>query len=821
MVDMRKFGIVVLFLFLIISQSFSQGVMTREKLIELARSGGLGKFSPSDIRDKLKELGISEDEAIKLAKDRGIDLNKYLTASPTDTTKLLQQTVPQMITPQMTAPILIAPPPTPTPTVPIDTTKKLLPDTTRVPKGFLGLDYYGYNIFKKIPTAFEPNEVGPVDPGYLVAPGDVLLLSVWGQAEFQYELEIDKEGRVFIPNAGQVFVSGIALNNLQDRLKNQLSKYYSGLAAKPPTVFLDVTIAKLRPLRVFVMGELDQPGGYTISSYATVFNALYAVGGPIEKGSLRSIKVSRDNKEIATVDLYDYLLNGSQTSDIRLQNNDIIFIPPRGKTASIRGEVLRPAYYELKGDEDLATLVKYAGGLLPTAYIEKAQIDRIKPFEQRKGGIVDHEVLDVPLTSVIKKEGPKISMFDGDDVEILSILEEKKNFVTIDGPVWRPGRYELTTASTLKNLITIAEGLQPKTYLPVGHLVRENADLISRRIIPFNLGGILDGTMPDINLSPRDSVFIYSKEVVEITDKYVSVFGEIKKPGKYPLRENMTLADLILVAGGYTQEAYLLQAEVSRVRPEGMKGDTSSILLHPLLPREFSMVASQRFSDSTREFAVSDFILEHRDEVSVFPNPEYKEQQNVTISGDIMYPGTYAISTKGERLSEMLQRAGGPTRTSYFGGAEYVRNGKRFLVDFNEAFYKKNIQHDVTVIGGDTITIPTSPHTVFVNGEVNNAGMLSFIKGKPVNDYIDRAGGVTDSSNYAVLIKPTGETQRVNFGFLRDNPEVPEGSTITVTKVPPPPPPGNGFDLSATIKDTFAILSSAATVIFLIYQVTK
>jgi hypothetical protein len=252
-----------------------------------------------------------------------------------------------------------------------------------------------------------------------------------------------------------------------------------------------------------------------------------------------------------------------------------------------------------------------------------------------------------------------------------------------------------------------------------------------------------------------------------------------------------------------------------------MKGDTASIILHPPLPREFSKIAGQRFSDSVREISTTDFLLEHRDEITVFPNPEYKEQQNITVEGDITYPGTYAVSRKGERLSEILTRAGGPTKTSYFGGAEFIRNGKRFLVDFDEAYYKKNEQHDVLMIGGDKITIPTSPHTVFVNGEVNNPGMLSFVAGNSVSDYIDRAGGLTDSSNYAILIQPTGETKRVNFGFLRNDPEVPEGSTITVAKVPPPPPEGKGFDLSGTIKDTFAVLSSAATIIFLIYQVTK
>ena len=644
---MRRYAVLFIVLFLVSVHAHSQrtippGSISKEQLLELARTGGLNKFTPDDIRQKLKEMGISEDEAIQMAKDRGVDLRKYLNpTAAVDTTKINQQ---QLLQPSTGVPPPqggVTPPTVPTApavTAAIETTKTLLPDTTQLPRGAFGLEYFGYKLFKKIPTAFAPNEVGPIDPGYLIGTGDILLLSVWGQAEFQYQLEVYREGRVFIPNVGQVFVSGTPLRNLQEKLTNQLSKYYSVLASKPQTVFLDVTIAKLRPLRVFVMGELAQPGGYTISSYATVFNALYAVGGPRVKGSLRGVKVIRDNQVVAVIDLYDYLLKGDRTSDIRLQNNDVIFIPPRLSTVSIRGEVSRSAIYELKTGEDISALIDFAGGLLPTAYTEKCQIERIKPLSERKGGVVDREIVDVKLRDYISKSGKKFPMFDGDVVEVYPILGETRNYVYIDGPVWRPGRYEMARAQTLKQLIASAEGLQPKTYLPVAHIIRENEDLITTRIIPFDLGNIMDGTAPDVALQPRDSIYLYSTEVVQIKDRYVTIFGEVKKPGKYRLHDNMTLADLILAAGGYTQEAYLLAAEVARVRPEGMSEDTLAILLYPPLPREFSKIASQRFADSARIMSSSDFILLQRDEVLIKPNPDYKEQQNVTILGDVMYP---------------------------------------------------------------------------------------------------------------------------------------------------------------------------------------
>lgn len=816
----RFFSILGL-IFLLLSIGLSQS--TKDQLLNLARSGAFDRMSASEIRGKLKELGISESDAIQMAREKGYDLSRYLGTSmiaPNDTTN------GRLGIPQTQIQINPTPAPVVTPaTQPaaIETVKSLLPDTGKVPHGINGLEYFGYEIFKNIPTAFQPNEVGPVDPGYLIGQGDNLRLSIWGQTEFQYILEVDKEGRIFIPNVGQVMVAGTPLKGLQDKLKNQLSKYYAGLASRPPTVFLDVTVDKLRPLRVFVMGQVKQPGGYTISTYATVFNALYAVGGPLVDGSLRNIKVMRDNRLVTTVDLYDYILKGDQTSDVRLQNNDIIFVSPRGKTVSIRGEVLRQAIYELKENEGVKALVSFAGNLKSTAYLERAQIERVKPFEERSSGVEGREVVDINLADVLKRGKADIKLFDADNVVVFPVIDDMKNFVTIDGPVWRPGTFQIAQAPTLKKLIALADGLQPKIYFPVGHIIRTNADLITRRVIPFSLGKVMDGSVDDISLEPRDTVLLYSTEVVEVKDRYVNIFGEVKRPGRYPMRDNMTLADLILMAGGYNQEAYLLEAEVSRINPAGLKGDSLTDILHPLLPREFQKIVAERNTDanSERTISTSDFKLQHRDEVLVTTNPDYKEQQNVKIFGDVKFPGVYAIQRRGERLSELLKRAGGPTTSSYFGGAELDRRGQRLLVDFNEAFYKNNKLHDVMMQAGDSITVPSSPHTVLVTGEVNNPGLLSYIEGNSVTSYISRAGGLTDSSNYAVLIKPSGESQRVNFGFLRDNPDVPEGSTISVTKVPPPRPDESHVDIGGTIKDTFAILTSAGTLIYLIYQVSK
>jgi protein involved in polysaccharide export with SLBB domain len=575
----------------------------------------------------------------------------------------------------------------------------------------------------------------------------------------------------------------------------------------------------------------------------------------------------------------------------------------------------------LKENEHLSELLDFAGGLLATAYLDKAQIDRVKPFEMRTKGTEDKIIVDIVLKDVLNKTAGEVALYDADEVQVFSILEEKKNFVSITGAVWRPGRYELGKIRTVDDLVTAAEGTKPETffgkadlermrpdltrefitfnlskalegdpahnvvlepkdvirlysihelefektvtisghvkfpntipyadsltlydlvfkagglldpefqkhtYLERADLVRMNSDMITKRIIPFSLQRLLEDSAYNIPLQPRDEVIIYGIEVTEVKDKYITIDGHVKNPGKYPLRSNMTLTDLVLLAGGFTEDASVLEAEVARIRPEGLRGDSLAIILRPKLSKEFAAaVANPGFHDTReKDYPVEgEFRLQHRDYVSIHPNPNYKVQQIVSVEGDFTYPGLYVIERKGERISEILSRAGGPTKTSYLGGAQYFRDGKRLVIDLERAYRKKDPDHDVVVLIGDRIVFPPKPHTVLVTGEVNNAGLLSFIPGDNVSDYIDRAGELTDSAHYAILTLPTGESKRVNFGWFRADPEVLDGSSILVIRKPPEPPvERKEFDLGETIKDVFAIMASAATVIYLVSQATK
>jgi len=866
---------------------------SKQKLVELAKKGVFNTMSPEEIRKKLEESGVSESEAIQFAKENNLDISKF---QP-------QQHATQNVPPAQTSGVTLQDTTPPTKEV-IDIPKGLPPDISEVPKGTHGLEYFGYEIFKNIPAAFEPSSIGPIDPGYLLGADDIIRLSVWGQAEFQYELSVDREGRIFIPNVGQLSVTGIPLRNLEEKLKKQLSKYYSGLSTEPPTVFLDVTIAKLRPIRVFVMGEIARPGGYTINSFATVFNALYSVGGPTIRGSLRNVKVLRENKVIAVVDLYDYLLRGDKSNDVRLQNNDVIFVPIRGKTIAIYGEVKRASIYELQENEHLEALVQFAGGLKSTAYISKAQIDRIIPFSERKSSEEDRIIVDIDLSSIVNKTGKTIYLYDADEVHVFSVLSEKRNYVTIEGSVWRPGKYELGKIRTLYDLLTAAEGTRPEAYLkkadieriredstrvfftvdlekvlagdtdeniPLferdkiivyslleveypkslkisGHvkfpqtipyhdsitlydlifragglldtefqkktfleradIYRLNEDKITQRIIPFSLEKLLKDSTFTIPLLPSDEVILYDVYVKEIQDKFVMISGEVKKPGKYAWRTNLDLQSLILEAGGFTEEADLTEADVARLDPNGLPGDSIAILLFPKLTQDFAALETGK-----------GFQLRHRDNVFIRRNPNFYFHENVTIKGEVLHPGEYSLQHKGERLSKIIERADGPTSIAYLGGAMLMRNNIRIITDFEKAYFEQEENHNVNLLPGDDIIIPRKPNAVRVVGEVNNPGLFSFIEGDDVGDYIERAGGETDSVEIVILSKPTGESERIDW--YEFDPEVPDGSTIYVKKETAIVQEIKPVDLGETIKDVFAILSSAATLVFLITQVTK
>lgn len=893
----KRILLIIFFVGILFVQCFPQTPEQVKKRLEQE-----GIKSVSDIQRALEEKNLTEDDARQLAKQYGLNYDQfiqmYILGGREVLTKQPKIEIPQADTTEAEQVQIIKMEP-----------RAERQKPSRMTEEKTDLDYFGYSLFEKIPSAFEPAAVGPIDPGYLIGPGDVLRLYLWGAVELQYELNVDNQGTVFIPTAGQMFVSGVPYSELKNKMTLYLSKFYEGLTANPPTVFLDISLSKLKPIKIFVMGEVAKPGGYTISSFASVFNALYSVGGPLTSGSLREVRVIRNNKVIAKVDLYDYLLKGQLIGDVRLQNNDMVFIQPRGKTVSVNGEVLRPAIYELRDNENLKKLFEYAGGLKSSAYVGRVQISRIKPFEERKKFEFEKEILDVDLTDLLQNPSADFTLANGDTVFVYPISKKLINYVVISGAVLRPGTYQVTKVKRLSDLIYEAEGVLPEAYLnkadifrtrpdetyqffsvdlskaldgdplhnielhprdsvkvysifdlvdkrtvsvsgyvkkPVtlpyadsltlydmvfragglqdpifrgraftlrGDIVRINPDGLTTRIIPFNLEELLREKSVNIDLEPGDKIYIYKADVEKILDKKVRIEGEVRKPGEYNLSTNMTASDLILLAGGFNERSLRSEVYVNRVRPSGYEGEkiSESFVIPMAVSFEKTELGEIGMADSNK-LNSGNFILQHRDIVIVRKNPYYQEQRIVYLSGEVNKPGTYILETKNETLYDLIKKAGGPTSEAFLFGTQYERDGRKLVVDLQTLYEKNDEDENVFLKNGDKIFIPKKPNTVIVDGEVNNPGLYRFTDGLSVKDYIDNAGGVTDSANYVIYRKANGESKRVNFGIFSSNPDVYDGSVIIVTKEPYKPIRETTFDLGKTVVDIFALLASAATV---------
>ncbi len=336
--------------------------------------------------------------------------------------------------------------------------------------------YFGYAIFKTTPDAFKPNATGAVDPNYVITTDDVIKVTIWGAVDLTNELKVDKTGRIYLEKTGPVAIIGLTTKQAQQKLKSLFGKHFSGLNGSQPDTWIDVSVTDMKPKRVFIMGEVNNPGGYTVSSSSTVFNSLFSVGGPTIEGSLREVKVIRNNRTVATVDLYDFLTGSSKTSDINLQNNDIIFVPPRISTIKIEGEVRKEFIFELKKGETISDLIKFAGGLKTTASTQRAVVHRVKPLLEREEGEENRIVIDIDIQQEIKNKKSTFKLHDLDVVKVFKISDEFHNFVTVNGAVLNPGRIAFSSGMTLKNAIEQSGNIIPTTFLEKAEIIRQNAD---------------------------------------------------------------------------------------------------------------------------------------------------------------------------------------------------------------------------------------------------------------------------------------------------------------------------------------------------------
>ncbi|MFC1551696.1 SLBB domain-containing protein [Candidatus Latescibacterota bacterium] len=797
----------------------------------------------------------------------------------------------------------------------------VLPTEDILNRRFADLSYYGYDIFQRGRTGTVESPISPIDPGYIISSGDVLRLILWGEVDFQYELNVDDKGTIIVPQIGPIFVSGIRYEKLKETLNNLLSRFYSGLVNDPPTIFMDVSLAQLRSTQIYVMGEVANPGTFSLSSYGTTFDALYEIGGPNTSGSLRDIRIIRDGKVESNIDFYDYLLKGISNDDERLQYNDIVFIPPRKISVGIKGEILRPSIYELKDGESLADLINFAGGYKSTAYAFRAQIDRIEPLFMREKGATERVLLDVDL-SEMQKQNKTIPLYDGDIITIFHIIDETFNYVDIFGAgVLRPGRYELNESLTsLKDLIDKSDGLTSDVYLPKADLIRLNDDLkevyyeinleeimneltqvdllLQKRdririysknemisdatlslegfvaipgrysiaqnttlydllftfsglqdstrysrtlldrgdiyrigedgqtsyILPFNVEDVWSNkSSENIPLMNNDSIVLYEKTIAQYSDRIVNIEGFVENPGEYTWKSNMTLADLILESGGFSYGAWIYDAEVARFPTEGIAGDSTAVIITaPIIKQTKTDVNIEDIilEAFINESEAKNFILKPQDRISIRNNENLELPKTINIEGAVLKPGNYNLATREDTVSDLIKRAGGLRDNAYLGGAQLQRFGMRVFLDFEKITFngKKKRKEDIILLEGDRITIPEIPNSIILQGEIHNPGIYHYNKGWRASHYVYMAGGITEDANGIYIQQPTGYMEKVG---VFNNPKAMDGSIITVRTKPPEviQEEGEKIDWSQTIRDSFALMSSAMMIIYLSKQI--
>jgi len=654
---------------------------------------------------------------------------------------------------------------------------------------------FGAELFTNKNLTFEPNLRIPTPPNYRLAADDQVMIDVYGYSEVQYKLTVTSEGYIRIPNLGPVYVNGLTMEEAKTRITKQLSTIYSTISSGK--TFVQISLGNIRSIKVLLIGEVVRPGTYTLPSLATVANALYASGGPDENGSFRTIEVIRNGRTVVTFDLYDFLTKGDLTNNIVLQDQDIVKINPYQTRVELIGEVKRPAIFEAKDNETLQTMIDYAGGYTDGSFKDNITAYRINNKEREVINIKADEIAHFKLKS-------------GDQFFIDSILNRFTNRVTITGAVFHPGNYGLEPGMTLSDLIKKADGIREEANLDRG-LIRRLNDDFSPSIINFNLSDVLTGKT-SIPIKKEDSVLIFSK--FDLRQSYfVSIKGEVNRPGVFPYADSMKLEDLVLLAGGLTDAASLENVEVSRrIRKQsfGSGSDTARAIV-----QQFNIKENLTTADGQV------IILQPFDEIVIRKSPQYIPQANIAIDGEVEYPGQYTIISRGEHISDIVKRAGGLRAEAFPEGAvllrkTYVNSADSALLNYKLAlFYNKledsssitsvknmmerkyqllgiNLDHilkhpgskyDILLEEGDVLKIPKKLQTVQLFGEIYFPKKIRFDAGNDFRDYIRGAGGFTSSAlkRRSYIIYPNGEVKSTRkIFFFNKYPKIKPGAEVYV-----------------------------------------
>lgn len=686
---------------------------------------------------------------------------------------------------------------------------------------------FGKNIFNQKNLSFTPNLNIPTPEDYKLGPGDEVVIDIWGASQASVRQIISPEGSITVDRLGPVFLNGMTIKEANNYVQQKFGSLYSGIGDYEGTSQIKLTLGQIRTIQINVMGEVVTPGTYAVSSLSSVFHALYNAGGINDIGSLRSIQLYRKGKLIKTVDIYEYLLNGKSDGDIRLSDGDIILVPPYISLVQATGKVKRPMFYEMTSSETVSDLIKYSGGFAGDAY--RDEIDLV-----RKTGGYDK------VFTLAASNYSNFILNDGDSIMVRSGLNLFENRVEIQGAIYRPGYYEMgKDITTIKGLINRAGGVRDNAFLGRAILTREKEDLTVENI-SINLNLLFNGGSSDIALRKNDVLFIATLDVVSDLGNF-SISGDVVAPGSYKYADNVTIEDLIVKAGGLLGSASTAKVDVARR------------IIDPLSTESQSIIA-ETFTFSIKDGLIADghsnFTLRPYDQVYIRRSPGYIEQRNVTLGGEVLFPGTYALKEKTERLSDIIKRAGNLTPHAYSLGAKLVRMKSQREIDSQrkslkmisesgakdsipsdlldiDRFYSIGIEldraianpkseYDLVLQAGDQLMIPEYDNTVKINGSVMYPNTVLYKKGEKVSYYINQAGGYNDvaQKKRAYIVYMNGTVAKVK-GSNKD--AIQPGCEIIVPSKEQKPK----MTLAETISIGTSITSMASVVALLINALTK
>lgn len=615
---------------------------------------------------------------------------------------------------------------------------------------------FGHDVFNNKNLTFESSMNLATPQNYVLGPGDAVNVDIWGASQESVTETVSPDGTITIEGIGVIKLGGLSVSQAKAKLKRVLGPRYQGSS-------IELTLGQTRTITISVMGEVKVPGTYTMSAFATVYNALYMAGGPNEIGTLRNVKVYRKGKLLSNVDVYDFLLNGKLSGDVRLQDNDVITVSPYEALVNITGKVKRPMFYEMKTTESAATLLRYAGGFTGDAYTKAIRVNR-------KAGA------GYSVFSIGEFDMSEFKLMDEDSVSVDSTLNRYQNMVEIRGAVFRPGMYQVGgEINTVKALVEAAAGVTEDAISQHAVMHRVKADR-SLEMMSLDIRGILEGTVPDVPLRNEDVIYLAGRQERN-EKKTVTINGEVVYPGVYRFAENETIEDLIIQAGGPTEAASLAKVDVARriTNPNSTEAGDQ-------IAQSFSFKLNPDFTISDQP----DFTLMPFDEVYVRRSPDYNEQQNVTIEGEVQFAGNYALSNKGQRLSEVIKQAGGLTKRAYAEGTKLMRqmtpeerdqmevvlrtaqrnsgndsiDVKKLLtnatypvgIELEKALKNPGTDDDPILREGDRIIVPRYDGTVKINGEVLYPNTVYYKEGKSADYYINLAGGTTSTGKKSMTV---------------------------------------------------------------------